>query len=149
VEENALFRRYAGLVREPYKGRVKYNDAGPNPMLSAPEVAAFDPVANPPAAKKAATSTNPTRWLFFDSETDEPEEAVAQDMVETWPLRPENAVSRWGTTGASKGSGSSSKSSSFLLGGKEKGNENRPSIRHASGGLNANTPLQALGKGRA
>lgn len=146
VEENALFRRYTGLVREPYKGRVKYNDAGPNPMLSAPEVPAFDPIN----AKTTATaaSANPSRWLFFDSETDEPEEEVAQDMVETWPLRPENAVSRWGT-GTSKGaaSGGSSKSGSLLLGGK--GGENRPPIRQSSGGLSANTPLQALGKGRA
>ena len=143
VEENAMFRRYTGLVREPYKGRVKYNDAGPNPMLSAPEVPAFDAAATP----RTAAATNPSRWLFFDSETDEPAEEVAQDMVETWPLRPENAVSRWGSAGASKGGGSSSSGSSkssLLLGGKD-----RPPIRQSSGGLGPNTPLQALGKGRA
>ena len=116
MQENALFRRYTGVVKEPFKGRVKvrgpalspwphpglsdlivaccpgttshapinisrhanshhvqYNSAGPNPVLSAPEMPDFDPNGGPaPAAAGGAAASGPTRWLFFDSETDEP-----------------------------------------------------------------------------
>ena len=52
---------------------MQYNSAGPNPVLSAPEMPDFDPNAGPaPAATGGAATGGPTRWLFFDSETDEP-----------------------------------------------------------------------------
>ena len=148
--------RFTGTVKEGFKGRVKYDNDGPNPIASAPTAQPFDPVATsagtPSSAGITPSSISPTptstqRWLFFDSETDEPEQSAAQDMVETWPTRPENNLSRWGNSVNGKSSGSKS----LVIGGKGE-NSNRPQTRlttGSSGGLSANTPLQALGKGRA
>ena len=141
--------RFTGTVKEGFKGRVKYDNDGPNPIASAPIAQPFDPVATSAGTPSTAgtTPSSTQRWLFFDSETDEPEQSAAQDMVESWPTRPENNLSRWGNSVNGKSSGSKS----LVIGGKGE-NANRPQTRlttGSSGGLSANTPLQALGKGRA
>ena len=72
-------------MKEGFKGRVKYND-GPNPIASPPAAQPFDPLdtttSSSASSATAGSTANSQRWLFFDSETDEPEQSIAQVQPE-------------------------------------------------------------------
>ena len=89
------------------------------------------------------------RWLFFDSETTEPEEAIARKMVEEWPLRPENDRN---SDGRNKGK-KEEKEETIMLGGSAPAevskNLKRAPVRRSSAGLKAEVRAIPMGKGRA
>jgi hypothetical protein len=88
--------------------------------------------------------------LFFDSETTEPAEEIAQKMVEEWPLRPENDKN---SDGRNKGKAATEKEETIVLGGSAPAevskNLKRPPLRRSSAGLKAEVRAIPMGKGRA
>jgi hypothetical protein len=197
VEENAIFLRFEGEIKEGFSGRTVYNKDGKNPINTAPVSDKFDTApstsnkwsnsdSESSIASKAAKKENETvrlaivlfdwkgpllffsriserselsqlfsisflkiRWLFFDSETTEPEEEIARKMVEEWPLRPENDKN---SDGRNK-SKSEEKEETLLLGGSAPAevtkNLKRPPLRRSSAGLKAEVRAIPMGKGRA